>query len=48
LLQQPIVFTKKKKEEVAIQSGPTLIEIKHGSKKKIEHSYISKDGIQKK
>lgn len=48
LLQQPLVFNKKGKDEVAIQSGPTLIEIKNGGKKKIEHTYTSKDGVQKK
>lgn len=48
LLRQPLIFSKKKKHEVAIQSGPTLIEIKHGGKKKIEHTYASKDGQQKK
>lgn len=48
LLRNPIVFNKKRKDEVAIQSGPTLIEIKHGGTKKIEHTYTSKDGTQKK
>lgn len=48
LLRQPLVFSKKSKDETCIQSGPTLIEIKHGGKKKIEPTYTTKEGIHKK
>ncbi len=48
LLRQPLMFTRKGKEEAAIQSGPTLIEIKHGGPKKIEYTYTSKEGGEKK
>eukprot|EP00343_Euplotes_focardii_P005820 CAMPEP_0205810220 /NCGR_PEP_ID=MMETSP0205-20121125/14397_1 /ASSEMBLY_ACC=CAM_ASM_000278 /TAXON_ID=36767 /ORGANISM="Euplotes focardii, Strain TN1" /LENGTH=238 /DNA_ID=CAMNT_0053088127 /DNA_START=133 /DNA_END=845 /DNA_ORIENTATION=+ len=48
LLRHPLVFSRKGKEEAAIQSGPTLIEIKHGGAKKIEYTYTSKEGTEKK
>ena len=48
LLRHPLIFTRKGKEEAAIQSGPTLIEIKHGKSKKIEYTYTSKEGAEKK
>lgn len=48
LLRHPLCFNKKKKDEVAIQAGPTLIEIRHGGNKKVEHTYINKEGQQKK
>lgn len=48
LLRHPLVFTRKGKEEVAIQSGPTLIEIKHGGSKKIEQTYTTNEGKENK
>jgi len=47
LLRHPLVFSRKGKEEAAIQSGPTLIEIKHGGAKKIEYTYTTKEGAEK-
>jgi hypothetical protein len=48
LLRQPLVFNKRQKNEVAIQSGPTMIEIKYGGAKKLQYTYISKEGNEKK
>jgi hypothetical protein len=48
LLRQPLMFNRRHKNEVAIQSGPTMIEIKHGGVKKVEHTYVNKEGDQKK
>eukprot|EP00344_Euplotes_crassus_P008695 CAMPEP_0197019436 /NCGR_PEP_ID=MMETSP1380-20130617/80699_1 /TAXON_ID=5936 /ORGANISM="Euplotes crassus, Strain CT5" /LENGTH=289 /DNA_ID=CAMNT_0042446857 /DNA_START=957 /DNA_END=1822 /DNA_ORIENTATION=- len=48
LLRQPLMFTRRGKEEAAIQSGPTLIEIKHGGPRKIELTYTTKAGKEKK
>ena len=47
LLKEPLKFTNNKKNETCLVNGSTLIEIKYGEKKKVEETYISKEGEEK-